>query len=400
MKRYLISFLLILLMIVPFYGAFAQSSETLQQSKRKLEEEIRLANELLSKTTKDREASMAQISILDSKINSREALIKNLNKEVGSLDARISELTDSITYYNANLTQLKDVYEEMVLHAWHTRNLHQRLMFIFAADDFNQAYRRMQYYTSYSEARRKQAADIELAAADLARAKQIVEEEKQYQLGLIYRKETEKNALSGEKISKSNVVSKLQKKEKDLRSQIKKKQAAARQLEKEIERIIREEMAKANKGKSSNTFQLTPEEALLSDDFAKNKGKLPWPSERGVLASSYGEHAHPVIKGVKVKNNGVDILTEEGAFARAIFKGSVTRIIKVPQFNNVVIIRHGEYLTVYSNLDKVFVAEGSTVDARSSIGTIFTDPDTGDTRLHLEIWKGSTLQNPQNWLAK
>lgn len=400
MRKYPVFILLMLLTLASITEALGQNRETLQQNKRKLEEEIRVANELLARTTKDKKASIAQISILDSKIKSREALITNLSNEVGALTARINELNDSISYYNTALEQLREDYAKMVVHAWETKNLHHRLMFIFAAEDLNQAYRRMQYYDSYSKARRTQAAEIEKTNEDLERAKALVEREKQEQLGLIHRKETEKNALSGEKSAKSNAVTQLQKKEKDLRREIQKKQEAARQLEKEIERIIREEMAKANKGKASSSFQLTPEEALLSDDFAKNKGKLPWPSERGVMASSYGEHAHPVLKGVKVKNNGIDILTEQGAFARAIFKGTVTRIIKVPQFNNVVIIRHGEYLTVYSNLDKVFVTEGSTVDARSSIGTVFTDPGTGDTQLHLEIWKGSTLQNPQSWLAK
>ena len=397
MKRFFCCFLILFFTSLLAAG---QSKEDLQQNKRKLEEEIRIANELLEKTASDKKASLAQLSILSSRIKSREALITNLNRELILLDNRIRGLNDSIVYYNGHLQELKSEYAKMILHAWETRNLYHRLMFIFAADDFNQAYRRLQYYGSYSAARREQAALIVAASNRLEEAKATLEEEKRIQMGLIHRKETEKEALDGEKRSQSTTVAQLQKKEKNLRKEIKKKQAAARQLEKEIERIIREEMAKANKGKASSSFQLTPEEALLSDDFAKNKGKLPWPSERGVLASSYGEHAHPVLKGVKVKNNGIDILTEEGAFARAIFKGTVTRIIKVPQFNNVVIIRHGEYLTVYSNLDKVFVAEGSTVDARSSIGTVFTDPGTNDTQLHLEIWKGSTLQNPQSWLAK
>ncbi|NCD40768.1 MAG: hypothetical protein EOL88_01615 [Bacteroidia bacterium] len=399
-KGFPVYFLLFCIILVQHTAIMAQNRESLQENKRKLEEEIRVANVMLEKTSKDKAASLAHISILDNKIQSREALIRNLNAEVGILDHKIAVLSDSVDYYRQHLQTLRKEYEKMVIHAWETRNLYHRLMFIFAADDFNQAYRRLQYYGRYSEARREQAKRISRIQQEFEAARVALEQQKKQQLALLYRKESEKSALDGERNQRQSTVTQLQQKEKDLRAQIRKKQQAAKKLEQEIERIIREEMAKANQGKRASSFSLTPEESLLSNDFSRNKGKLPWPTARGILHSTYGEHAHPVLKGVKIKNNGMDILTEEGALARAIFQGTVSRIIKVPQYNNVVIIRHGEFLSVYSNLDKVFVVEGSNVDARTEIGTIFTDTETGQTQIHLEIWKGSTLENPQLWLAR
>lgn len=397
MKQYLI---LVLLFLATVLSVSGQNRELLQKDKQRLEKEIQVANDLLSKTRSHKKQTLSQLSILENKIKSREALIENLNSETRLIDRNIAVLDDSLTLLNTRLEDLKAAYEVMIIHAWETRSAHERMMYVFSADDFNQAYKRMQYYSKYSEARRDQAAAIESTRLELMAVKSAQEQRKLEQLGLIKRKETEKSVLNSEKFSRNNTITQLQKKEKDLKRQISAKQQAARKLEQEIERIIKEEMAKANKGNSTKGFQLTPEELLLSGDFEKNKGKLPWPTERGVLSSSYGEHAHPVLKGVKVKNNGIDVLTDKGAIARAIFEGTVSRIIKVPQYNNVVIVRHGAYLTVYSNLDKVFVTEGSKVEARTSLGTVFTDPDTGNTEIHLEVWKGSAIQNPQSWLAR
>ena len=397
MKQYII---LVLLFFSTVLSVNGQNRELLQKDKQRLENEIRVANDLLSKTRSDKKQTLSQLSILENKIKSREALIENLNSETRLIDRKIALLADSIAVLNTRLTDLKAAYEEMILHAWETRSSYERMMYIFSADDFNQAYKRMQYYSKYSEARREQAAAIERTRLELLEVKLVQEQRKLEQLGLIKRKETEKTVLNGEKTSRHNTITLLQKKEKDLKKQISQNEQAARKLEQEIERIIREEMAKANKGTSTKSFQLTPEELMISGDFEKNKGKLLWPTERGILSSSYGEHAHPVLKGVKIKNNGIDILTDKGAVARAIFEGTVSRIIKVPQYNNVIIIRHGAYLTVYSNLDKVFVSEGSKVEARTSLGTVFTDPETGNTAIHLEVWKGSAIQNPQSWLAR
>jgi murein DD-endopeptidase MepM/ murein hydrolase activator NlpD len=148
-----------------------------------------------------------------------------------------------------------------------------------------------------------------------------------------------------------------------------------------------------------NKFALTPAEMQLSSSFAGNKGRLPWPTERGVVAATFGEHEHPVLKGIKTKNNGVDIATEKGRIARSVFDGEVTSTMTLPNYNNVVIIRHGEYLTVYSNLDQLYVKKGDKVKTKQKIGLIQTD-ETGKTTMHFELWQGKNLQNPEQWILK
>ena len=182
---------------------------------------------------------------------------------------------------------------------------------------------------------------------------------------------------------------------------------AAKRLQKAIEDLIAEELRKARetakktgtKPTPENAFGLTPSEMKLSNSFAGNKGILPWPTERGVISETFGEHSHPVLKGIKTKNNGVDISTTQGATARAVFDGVVTSTMTLPNYNNVVIIRHGEFLTVYSNLREIYVKKGDKVTTKQKIGIIETD-ESGKTKLHFELWKGKILQNPEAWIAK
>jgi septal ring factor EnvC (AmiA/AmiB activator) len=198
-------------------------------------------------------------------------------------------------------------------------------------------------------------------------------------------------------------VTQLSKKEKDLQASLKEKEAAAKKLQKEIERIIAEEIRKASERENTEQvggFSLTSEEVALSGDFSNNMGKLPWPVDWGVVSSTFGEHPHPVLTKVKVKNNGIDILTKQGAQARSVFNGTVTRVLSVPNNNNVVIIRHGEYLTVYSNLDQVVVKQGEQVKTGQVIGTVFTNPDEARTEIHFEVWQSKTLLDPGEWLRK
>ena len=202
-------------------------------------------------------------------------------------------------------------------------------------------------------------------------------------------------------------MQKLSRKERNLQKTLREKEAAAKKLQKAIQDIIAEEIRLANEraakaGKETvgkDEMALTPEEMALSSNFLDNKGKLPWPVEKGIISGTFGEHPHPVLSHVKVKNNGIDLLTSKGEDARAVFNGEVTRVMSVPSNNNVVIIRHGQFLTVYSNLDKVFVKKGDMVTTKQKIGTIYTSPSDSKTELHFEVWQAKSLLNPQDWLA-
>jgi septal ring factor EnvC (AmiA/AmiB activator) len=301
----------------------------------------------------------------------------------------------------------------MIYFAYKNLNAYNRLMFIFSSKDFNQAFHRIKYYQQYSAYRRKQAEIIEATQVEVTRQKRNLELSKGDKLTLIETKEQEKNRLSQEQQAKDKSVKELTQKEKQLMATLKQKQQAAEKLQREIEKAITEEIAAAAKRAKSTVnnepktkmettrteIMLTPKEMELSSSFAANKGKLPWPSEKGIITGIFGEHPHPVLKYVMVRNNGIDITTVSGAGARAVFKGKVSRVMSFPNLNKVVIIRHGEYLTVYSNLETVIVKDGDEVNTKQMIGTVHTNSDDTRTELHFEIWLGKTIQNPQEWLA-
>jgi len=311
------------------------------------------------------------------------------------------------------LQKMKDEYARMIYFAYKNLNIYNRIMFIFAAEDFNQAFHRLRYYQQYGSYRRTQAEIIRKTQMELTEKIRILEETKSQKAALAQSKEKEKIRLMGEKETKDKTIQDLNKKEKQLAATLKEKQEAAKKLQKEIEKIIAEEIkaselrarneAKAaNKPKTTVTdtkIMLTPVELELSSSFSANKGRLPWPSEKGIITGVFGEHPHPVLKYVKVKNNGIDITTEEGASVRSVFAGKVSRVMSFPNMNKVVIVRHGEYLTVYSNLDEVSVEDGQEISTMQTIGKVHTSPDDSKTEFHFEIWLGKTIQNPQEWLS-
>jgi murein DD-endopeptidase MepM/ murein hydrolase activator NlpD len=224
---------------------------------------------------------------------------------------------------------------------------------------------------------------------------------------LLVTEQGQREQLTLEREEKNKSVQTLSKKEKELQKTLKEKEAAAKKLQQAIESIIAEEIRLANERASktggvavkSGLFALTPEEKIISDNFLSNRGKLPWPLEQAIISSTFGEHPHPVLKNVKTQNNGIDLLTQAGSEARSVFNGVVTRVMNVPNNNNVVIIRHGEFLSVYSNLDQVYVKIGEKVATKQKIGTVFTNKADSKTELHFEMWQSKTLLNPEDWLA-
>ena len=388
--------------------AYTQSERSsLEQDKVKIEEEIQYTNKLLEATRKNRENSMNEVVILSNKISKREKLISSYNASINLINRELHSLNDSIHKLDDDLQHLKDEYAKMIYYAYKNRDLYDRLAFIFSADDFNQAYQRLKYLQRYNEFRKKQVELIRTTQLQLTEKKSRLQQQKAEKQVLLNDQEKEKDKLAKEKSEKDQSVQKLSHKERQLKKTLRQKENAAKKLQKAIEDIIAEEIRLANERAAkpgSNTsskgdMALTPEEMALSNNFHDNKGKLPWPVERGIISGTFGEHPHPVLSHVKVKNNGIDLLTSSGEDARAVFNGEVTRVMSVPNNNNVVIIRHGEFLTVYSNLDKVFVKRGDMVSTRQKIGTIYTNSGESKTELHFEVWQGKSLLNPQDWLA-
>lgn len=400
--------LLILLIIMPVLVLGQNKKNELQTEKKEIEKEIAYTNELLKQTSRNKQSNLNSLVVLQKKINQRERLVNNIRAEINLLENEIEKTSDSVTTLGVELKKLKEEYAKMIYYAHRNRSSYDRLVFLFSSEDFNQAYRRLKYFQQYSVYRQTQARLIAETQTMLSEKETQLEAQKEEKKDLLSSAEQERDRLANERSQVNNIVQDLGKQEKQLKAELRKKRNAVAELESAIEKIIAEEIRLAAErarkeaaatSKTGSGFALTPSELKLSENFAGNKGKLPWPTERGIISGTFGEHQHPVLPRVKVKNNGVDILTSEGEFARAVFNGEVTRVISVPNFNNVVIIRHGEYLTVYSNLDEVLVTKGQQVTTKQKIGRVYTNKSENKTEMHFEIWKAKDLMNPSHWLA-
>jgi murein hydrolase activator len=400
--------LLVLITLLLPYNAGAQQNEKerLQRDKIRIEQEIEYTNKLLSETQQTKQTSLNQLTLLNKQIRQREELLRNIDATLANLEKQINQSSDTIQFLKSELQRFKNEYARMIVAAHKHSNAQQKLMFVFSSNDFNQAYKRIKYLQQYSAYRRAQADKIQQTQLELTQKHTQLELQRAEKLNLRIASEREKDELSQQHGKQNQSVQNLSKKEKELLATLRENERALNRLQKAIEDIIAEEIrlareAAKKEGKTVHeNFALTPEEVLISNNFAANKGKLPWPSERGIIAGTFGEHPHPVLKGIKTRNNGIDIITHEGAEARAVFEGVVSNVLSIPSLNNVVIIKHGEFLTVYSNLDQLFVKPGDKIALRQRLGVIHTDTDEARTRLHFEIWKGKEIQDPEYWIAR
>ncbi len=404
--------LTILLCVLCGTVALAQNKQDLEKKKKELNKDIETTAKLLSETRENQKVTLSQLKAIGAKITIREKLIGTISYEIGSINKLITQNNNEINSLSTALAKLKSEYAAMILFAYRNKNAYQKLMFIFAASDFNQAYKRLKYIQQFNDFRRHQANDIETTQVNINDKIISLEKKKLVKSGLLIEEQKEKVALDEEKQSQTKISDKLKDQEKKLRKDLKDKQKQAERLQKAIEDIIRKEIEEARRkedaankakgipapkdAKPLSNLPLTPAAAKLSADFANNIGKLPWPVEKGIIVEYFGDHEHPVLKGVMVRNNGIDIKTSANAQARAVFEGTVTGVVSVGG-QVAVIVRHGQYLSVYSQLKSASVKTGDKITTKQNLGTVDTGDD--DTELHLEIWKDSSKLNPVSWLA-
>ncbi len=390
------------------YSFSQETKRDLEKKREKIMREIEETSKLLKQTEKNKNATQEQLDALKKKISLRNDLIFSINKEIYSLSGEINKASRNIDSLSRQIQQMRTDYANMIQFAQRNQNRYQAMMFIFAADDFNQAYKRLKYLQQYTENRRTQVELITEAQNQLSHKKNELEQKKNEKTGLKVTQETQKKDLENEKIQHDKMLVNLQASEKSLQKRLAEKLKAKEKLEKNIAALIRKEVEAAKKkavssGKKNvtneNVFTLTPEAQQLSTSFANNKGSLPWPVEKGIISETFGEHAHPFLKNVTIKNDGVDIKTAKGSNVRSIFTGEVTGTINLPT-GSAIIIRHGEFLSVYSNVETLYVQKGDKVTTRQKIGTVKTDTESGTAEVNLQIWKGFTKMNPQLWLAK
>jgi len=395
-----------------------QKKEQLQQQMKKLQNEIKTIEGVIKNIDSKKEKNMGEILSLQAKIRSREKLIKNISAQVDDLDETITQTQGDIENKQTQVEKMKADYASMLRKSYQNLSLQNEAAFVLSANSFYDALLRYNYLLKVAGYRRDQAKAIQKAIGELQEKKDDLQESKQEKLSLLQQQTSQKTNLEKEKQEKDAAVALLQEKEKKLTISAAQKNKAAEQLNHKIQLIIEEEIklarkkaeeqARKNKAKttqvsvskkSNETMPLTPAEQALSNDFSSNKGKLPWPVDRGHIVGQFGKHPHPVLKGVMVENNGVDIKTVPGAEARAVFGGTVVSVFFLPTTQNCVIVKHGEFFTVYSNIETVSVKTNQTIGIKQSIGSLHTDKSEDITKVHLEIWKGKDKMDPEVWLA-
>ncbi|HOK39284.1 MAG: peptidoglycan DD-metalloendopeptidase family protein [Bacteroidales bacterium] len=394
--RIYITILLLSFYVIPVFG---QTKAELEKKKKKTEEEIAYTNKLLKETRDFQKSSYNNLLLINKNIAFRREMIQNLNYEIELTDKRIRETEELIKMMSEDLERLQKNYAEMIRIAWKNKNKYNDLMFILSAKDFNQMYLRMKYMQQLSSYRERQLKAINSVKTIMDIQVQKLEKVKKQKQDLINNVRSEEDKLTNEMKEQEKIISNLKKQEQNLLKKLKEQQKQMASIQKEIEKLIAEEN-KRTSGSTTGKYKLTPEEKLVSDKFGNNKGRLPWPVERGVITVRFGRQSHPVLANIEIDSKGVDISTTSGSDARAVFEGEVRRIFAVPGGHNAVIIRHGEYLSVYTNLSKVYVKSGEKVVAKQAIGKIHTDENDNKTILHLEIWQGNVPLNPETWLAK
>lgn len=407
---------LILLFIIFFSSiSVAQDRTKLEKERKKLEQEIEFTRKLLQETSENKAHSLSQLETLRKQIQLREKVVTNINKEMAMLDDQLDETNSIIRALQKDLQELKGEYAGMLYSMYKNRSALNQLIFLFNAKGFNDAFARVRYLQQFGEFRKKQAQLIEETKETLERKKQEQVGRKAEKQKLLDDEEAQRGKLDEELKEVDKMVASLKMQERKLNQDIQKKKQDADLLSRKIEELILKEIeaakkkaeaeaaAKATKTTTktttkTNVLSSTPEAAKLSADFASNQGRLPWPVEQGIISETFGTHPHAVLKYVTVVNNGIDIKTKENAQVRSLFQGTVVTVMYNPGFQRAVMVRHGEYFTVYSNLKEVFVRSGDEITTKQPLGLVYTDEKEGSSRMHLEIWKSTQKLNPALWI--
>lgn len=410
-----ISYLFILLFS---FHVFAQTDKQkeLEEKKAKIKEEIEIFQQLLQQEKKKEKSVLNDIKNKDARINMSERLIKTTEKQAAVLSNGIYINQLEINKLERELALLKKDYAQMLQKAYKSRSEHSRIMFVLSSENFLQAYKRTQYMKQYATFRKMQGDEIKQKQSEIKDAikrliyKKIVKEK------VVTQTEQEKQELEKQKQEQQKLVKTIQKGNKKIIADIQKKQQETKEIDREINRILKAAIAETNRKKaaeaaknsnkpvsksetksSSDTFVLTPEDRLIADNFKANRGRLPWPTEKGYVSQKHGDRPHPVHKNIIIHNSGIEFTTEPGSSARAIFGGEVIQIQMIGANNKAVYIQHGNYVTVYLNLTSVTVSIGSKVETKQNIGHIFVN-NTGKAVMKFMIYQNTTILNPESWL--
>jgi septal ring factor EnvC (AmiA/AmiB activator) len=399
-------FVLVLIILIPATSFAQKDKGTLQKKYNNILKDIESIEDLIEETEDKKTKSLNQLQSLSAKIDSRETLIVNISEQILDLGETIEENKAVCKSMNKDIDALKEDYAKMVYHSYKNLNTTSTITFLLSSESFNQALRRLNYLKSYARNRQNSALQIKETIQSIESKVVKLEFKKAKKEELLLEEEHQKTILITEKIQKNNLITKLKVNSSSLQKQVSKKNNSALALNNQIQKIIQEEIllaeAKAKKRAETNSVaaeEFVKKETKLSKDFVNNKGKLPWPVNIGHIVEHFGKHPHPTLPKVTVSNNGINIRTETGESAKTIFSGVVVNSFYLPTTQNSLIIKHGEFFTVYSNLKTISVNLGDQLKTGDKIGAAYTD-EYNVTKMHLEVWKSINKLNPEEWIKK
>ncbi|MCG2430048.1 murein hydrolase activator EnvC family protein [Aequorivita xiaoshiensis] len=423
------TYILLFFCFLTVTSSFAQSDKQkeLEEKRQAILKEIKQINSLLFKTRKEEKSVLSQVEDLNQRIAASENLIRVTNQQANLLTRNINENINKISALREELKVMKADYAAMIQKSYKSKNQQSRIMFLLSSENFLQAYKRVQYMKQYTAFRKKQGEGIKAKTEELQQLNTNLIDQKKQKQKLIAENEKAKRKLTEERKNQQALMAALKKDEGKFVSQIRNKQKEADAIDRQIEAIIRAAIEEANriarekaaaeakakgttdatstknkitKPAKSEEFSLTAEDKALAASFTKNKGKLPWPVEKGMVTKSFGTHRHPQFPNVTTNNSGVEIATSDNSAVRSIFEGQVLSIQMIKGANKVVIIQHGDYLSVYSNLATVSVKKGDKVSTKQNIGTVAKSATEGRTLLKFYIYKNKTKINPADWIYR
>ena len=403
MNKQLIYISLVLLSFFNLPSFLSQKkSELLKKQEKILLEKIENTKVLINQTRATKKLTLSEINIVNRQIRYRQKLIDNYNFQLSKMDEKIQEINRQVNSLKNTNKILKEEYKKMLLYAFKNRDPNYKFLYIISASTFSEAFHRMKYIQHYKDYRLKQIERIKKTQEALAISKEQLNEEIKNKKDLLEIKEKEKLNYLTDKNSQLISLEKIKRNENKLAEELEKNNAERREIAKAVKKAIEDEIRALEKLKKAK-FSLTPEGLAMSKSFNKNKGKFIWPVERGEITSKYGRHQHHVVSTAFVDNNGIDITTSKNANVRSVFEGKVTSVLIIPGAGRVVMVSHGEYRTVYANLQEVYVKKGDIVKPKENLGKLLAK-ESGISESHFEIWRilssGMNTVNPSLWLSK
>ncbi|MFO7723815.1 MAG: peptidoglycan DD-metalloendopeptidase family protein [Bacteroidales bacterium] len=397
--RVLLGILLILVCMPAITQKGTTDRKKLEDQQKKLKQQIAYNQKLLQEARKSKEVSLGEINLLNNQIKKRRELLRTIDSEIQYLNRALTLNDQKITQLELEISRLKVGYARTIYLSYKLREPDDRLLYLLASENLNQAWNRMRFLQQMASGRKRLYVQLNATHDELLAMANVIKNQLNDKQLLKDAKNRESINLTSEKDKKGQVLTRIQKEESRIIAEINRKQREAAALEARISQIIREEMKKAASLKKETTpkaKEASEAEIKLSNTFASNKGKLPWPVDKGTISSTFGRHKHPDFD-VYTENNGIDFLTTSGSSAKAVFEGEVSEVIQLPSYY-AVLVKHGDFFTLYSKLQSVYVRKGEKIPTGHLIGLIKTG-DNG-TEFHFEVWQGRAKQNPQVWLRQ